>query len=186
METRQLTYAELAKALGINTASAKRLAIRKGWQKTIGNDGKARVAVPVERLDQSEGDSPKGNDTGDVAGVVMGPVAGDDPGAVTSDVPPPLNGSRQLLAYLESRVSELTGELKEARETIATLNETAKRVEGLQAEAKGLEALLEAERKRSDELRAETAKWQAQAEETLAKLPAPQPERRGFMRRLFG
>lgn len=186
METKLLTYAELAKALGINAASAKRLAIRKGWKKTIGNDGKARVSVPVERLDQSGGDSSLGGGAGDVSGVVIGAVASDDPGVVTGDAPPPLDGSRQLLAYLESRVSELTGELKEARETIASLNETAKRVEGLQAEAKGLEALLEAERKRSDELKSETAKWQDQAEKALAALPAPQPERRGFMRRLFG
>lgn len=186
METKLLTYAELAKALGINAASAKRLAIRKGWKKTIGNDGKARVSVPVERLDQSGGDSSLGSGAGDVSGVVIGGVAGDDPGVVTSDVSPPLDGSRQLLAYLESRVSELTGELKEARETIASLNETAKRVEGLQAEAKGLEALLEAERKRSDELKSETAKWQDQAEKALAALPAPRPERRGLLRRLLG
>ena len=50
METRHLTYAELGEALSISAASAKRLAIRRGWPKQPGNDGKARVCVPAERL----------------------------------------------------------------------------------------------------------------------------------------
>ena len=47
MDTKPLTYAELAEALGITPASAKRLAIRRGWPKQLGNDGKARVMVPL-------------------------------------------------------------------------------------------------------------------------------------------
>ncbi len=186
METKLLTYAELAKALGITAASAKRLAIRKAWQKTTGNDGKARVAVPVERLAESDG----GDGGGDVTGVITGVIASDAAGAVTGvvsgDMSPPLDGTRQLLAHLESRITELTGELKDARETIATLNETAKRVDALAAEARGLEALLEAERKRSEELRADGLRWQGQAEKALAAVPIPQPEKRGFLRRLLG
>lgn len=178
METKLLTYAELAKVLGITPASAKRLAIRRGWAKTIGNDGKAKVSVPVERLDGSGGDDRADDGTSVVTGLVTGDAASDDT--------PALDGSRQLLAYLESRVSELTGELKEARETISGLNETARRVEGLQADARGLQALLEAEQKRSDELRAECEKWQSQAEKALAALPPPQAKRRGFFNRLFG
>jgi hypothetical protein len=50
METRLLTYAELGEALGITADSAKRLARRRGWTKQPGNDGRARVSVPVERL----------------------------------------------------------------------------------------------------------------------------------------
>lgn len=51
METKSLTHAELGAALGIMAASAKWLAIRHGWHKVQGNDGKARVAVPIESLD---------------------------------------------------------------------------------------------------------------------------------------
>ncbi|MBA9065648.1 hypothetical protein GGQ91_005070 [Methylobacterium fujisawaense] len=51
METKSLTCAELGAALGITAAGAKRLAIRHGWHKVQGNDGKARVAVPIERLE---------------------------------------------------------------------------------------------------------------------------------------
>lgn len=190
METKLLTYAELAKALGITAASAKRLAIRKAWQKTTGNDGKARVAVPVERLAESEGGDGGGDATGVITGVVASDAAGDGTGAATGvvsgDMSPPLDATRQLLAHLESRITELTGELKDARETIATLNETAKRVDALAAEARGLEALLEAERKRSEELRADGLRWQGQAEKALAAVPIPQPEKRGFLRRLLG
>lgn len=186
METKLLTYAELAKALGITPASAKRLAIRRGWAKTIGNNGKAKVSVPVERLDDSGGSDRAGDDTGVVTGLIASDVSGVVTGDAASDDTPPLDGSRQLLAYLETRVSELTGELKEAREAIASLNDTARRVEGLQADAKGLQALLEAEQKRSEELRAECGKWQGQAEKALAALPQPRIERRGLLTRLFG
>ena len=43
-----MTYAELGQARGINTASAKRLASRRKWRRQPGNDGTARVAVPVD------------------------------------------------------------------------------------------------------------------------------------------
>jgi len=52
-DTRSLTYAELGKARGISAASAKRLALRHGWHKEPGNDGLARVRVPVMALEAS-------------------------------------------------------------------------------------------------------------------------------------
>jgi hypothetical protein len=42
-----MTYAELGRVRGISTASATRLAFRRKWQRQRGNDGTARVAVPV-------------------------------------------------------------------------------------------------------------------------------------------
>jgi hypothetical protein len=45
-----MTYAELGRLRGISAASAKRLALRHGWRKTAGNDGLARVSVPVTAL----------------------------------------------------------------------------------------------------------------------------------------
>src|SRR5215207_5014529 len=74
METRLLTYAELGEALGITVDSAKRLARRRGWKKQPGNDGRARVAVPAERLVRKDvprivrADTPA-DDRGDVPGV---------------------------------------------------------------------------------------------------------------------
>jgi hypothetical protein len=45
-----LTYAELAEELRIAPQSANRLARRKRWPRTRGNDGKTRVALPEEAL----------------------------------------------------------------------------------------------------------------------------------------
>jgi hypothetical protein len=42
-----MTYAELGQARGISTSSATRLAFRRKWRRQQGNDGAARVAVPV-------------------------------------------------------------------------------------------------------------------------------------------
>src|SRR4051794_15390360 len=42
-----MTYAELGAARGISTASAERLAKRRRWARQMGNDGLARVMVPI-------------------------------------------------------------------------------------------------------------------------------------------
>lgn len=49
-ETRWLTYDELAAALRIAPDSARRLVARRRWPRMTGNDGKARIQVPIERL----------------------------------------------------------------------------------------------------------------------------------------
>jgi hypothetical protein len=49
-DTRWMSYTELAVALGIKRASAKRVAMRHRWQRQQGNDATARVAVPVTVL----------------------------------------------------------------------------------------------------------------------------------------
>ena len=53
-ETVVLTYRELAERLGIKPASAKARALRNRWHTTAGNDGLARVAVPVSALERPE------------------------------------------------------------------------------------------------------------------------------------
>src|SRR5215210_1673354 len=83
METRLLTYAELADALGITAASAKRLAIRRRWPKQPGNDGRSRVLVPVERLlverTPATGDG-TGDSTSDVTSAVTNEAISDGTG----------------------------------------------------------------------------------------------------------
>ena len=51
-ETRLMTYAELGEAIGRSEIAARSVAIRKRWRRVLGNDGKARVAVPVEPLER--------------------------------------------------------------------------------------------------------------------------------------
>ena len=51
METRWLSYDEIAVALRITPASARRLVARnKQWPRKAGNDGRARIGIPLERL----------------------------------------------------------------------------------------------------------------------------------------
>ena len=76
-----MTYAEIGKARGISAASAKRLALRHGWRKVAGNDGLARVSVPVTWLETSPGTPlaispvmPEASVTGDMPPVTV-PVA---------------------------------------------------------------------------------------------------------------
>jgi hypothetical protein len=49
-DVRWMTYAEAAAALGVNPESVARRMRRGGWAKRRGNDGKPRVAVPVNVL----------------------------------------------------------------------------------------------------------------------------------------
>ncbi|WP_278964503.1 hypothetical protein [Lactobacillus apis] len=50
METVILTYKELAKKLHIKPQSARKLTQRKKWVRSAGNDGAARVHVPLDAL----------------------------------------------------------------------------------------------------------------------------------------
>src|SRR4051812_18056037 len=49
-DARWLTYAELAQLRGISRASAERLAHRKRWRRQAGNDGRARLLVPLTEI----------------------------------------------------------------------------------------------------------------------------------------
>jgi hypothetical protein len=69
-DTRWMTYGELGEARGINTASAKRLAFRRKWRRQAGNDGTARVAVPVDEVTRRTGGGL--NATEDISRLVSG------------------------------------------------------------------------------------------------------------------
>lgn len=144
VETKLLTYTELGAALGITAASAKRLAIRRGWQKTPGNDGKARVAVPVERLQAG----------GDVTEDSPGDAAGDGPGNVTGgggDTKEP--HLPVALEVLTRHIERLEGELVEVRASL-----DSERIRASQVDA--LKAILEVEQRRAAELKEERDRWQ--------------------------
>ena len=48
---RLFTYEELATTLSRPPEAVRQLAKRKRWRRTLGNDGKARIAVPADYLD---------------------------------------------------------------------------------------------------------------------------------------
>ncbi|MFY0736548.1 hypothetical protein [Aurantimonas sp. NFXS3] len=57
-DTILLSYDELAERLGITRESARQLTLRKRWARRKGNDGRARVEVPLDALPVVTSDSP--------------------------------------------------------------------------------------------------------------------------------
>jgi hypothetical protein len=146
VETKLLTYAELAEALGITAASAKRLAIRRGWAKTPGNDGKARVAVPVERLELGRVTS---DDTSDVTEANTSDVPGDEGTAAAT-----------VAAILNQHIERLGSELELVRVKLEAAERERDMERARAAQVEVLNAILDAERNRSSELRQERDKWE--------------------------
>ena len=154
METKSLTYAELGAALGITAASAKRLAIRHSWHKVQGNDGKARVAVPIERLEVEQ--PAFGDDTSDNPSDSTGDVTGDDIRADTSDM-------SAAVAVLERHANRLEGELVSVRARLEAVEWERDAERARAGQVAILEAVLDLERERVAEARAEAERWREQA-----------------------
>ncbi len=120
---RSLTYAELAEALRITPESAIRLARRKRWPRTKGNDGRVRLTVPEEAL-----------------------VRPDNP-PDCPPVSPPDNPVHAEIARLESELAGARGELVGVREALGEARARAEAAEGRSVE---LSAGLAAERARTE------------------------------------
>jgi len=106
-----LTYAELAERLKIKPASAKRLAQRRKWVRVIGNDGVARVRVPVGSLSRAVSDDVSSDVTGD-----MSPTVAPD---LSSRV-----------AHLEGLLEGLTGQVEAERRRAEAAEARIRDVEG--------------------------------------------------------
>jgi hypothetical protein len=166
METRLLTYAELGQVLGITVDSAKRLARRRGWRKQPGNDGRARVAVPVERLVPR--DIPTDDRRDDREDLPADDPA-DSPGDGRED-----RGARSLLERLEAEIAEWRTKASD-RDFLA-------------GQLEGLRLVLEEVRRERDAVSGDRDAWRRQAER-LAAPPVTVPSvapRRPWWRRLTG
>ena len=146
-ETRWLTYEDMGVALGITSESAKRLAMRHKWPRRPGNDGRALVAVPEERLEEAaqalaSGSTADGTD--DDTPVIAGDVTDDG----RSD-------ARALIGYLERRVEELTDDLGDTRNELRAARFEADTLRAQAGRADVLVALVETERTRTVEVRTE-------------------------------
>lgn len=75
MDTKSMTYRELAELWGCKLESARKTVRRKGWHRVDGNDGQVRVIVPIEAL-PSPSDSPSPSPS-DSPTVEPGPTAAD-------------------------------------------------------------------------------------------------------------
>jgi len=104
-DVRWLTYDELAALRGISRDSATRLAMRRRWARRAGNDGKARVAVPLDP------DRPPHD-----AGVTSAPDSHPDESSnvrvMTDDTSP----RHELVEVLRAQVADLIRRLDAAEE----------------------------------------------------------------------
>jgi len=159
MAERLMTYAEMEVTLRRTPEAVRQLVKRKRWRRVVGNDRKARIAVPLDFIESNVPDDtpPSVPDDADttprttpLSSSAAVPNAGQEPARPTGD-------ARTLLDMLQARVAELDTDLRQARTTIEVLTAKAGRVEAL-------EALLENERQRVEEWKAVADRWAIQAE----------------------
>lgn len=137
-----MSYQELADRLGIGIDSAKNLVRRKRWSRQAGNDGLARVGVPMEHLaEHDRGARP--------------PV---DPPTEPPTCPPLDPAIGGALTALERHVERLEREL-----AAAVADRDAERARAAQVEA--LRAVLDVERQRVADAQADADRWRQVATE---------------------
>ncbi len=166
MSERLMTYDEAAAAL--ERWAVPQLAKRRRSRRTLGNDGKSPIAVPVEDLDTNPPDDLRPSDR---AAPRRPPVVQTD----TSDEA--VRDARSLIVMLEARVAEMSGELKEARADLRQAQAVITDLTRKAARAEGLDALLAVERERIADLRADMDRWRSQAEQLAATTPEPKSSR---------
>ena len=153
MDTKLLSYAELGAALGITPASAKRLAIRRAWAKRPGNDGKTRVAVPIERL---QVEPPV---TGDATSEATGDIVSDTTRDVTGDISATVTVLTRHIERLERELAAAAAERDAERARAAQVNL--------------LKAVLHIERQRLSETHKEAERARDEAERWRQVATAP-------------
>ncbi len=122
-----LTYAEAGQRLGVSAESVRAKAIRKGWRRQSGNDGRTRVLLPLD--ERTAGQQPVNARSTPVRKAV-------DPALVNA---------------LESHIKTLQGDNDALREQLAASEARGERLAADYAarEAKSA-AELDAERERAD------------------------------------
>ena len=180
-----LTYEEAGKALGIKAASAKRRSFRRYWPHRAGNDGLARVGVPVTELPRVTGDA-----TGDMHHVVPGGDSGTSPVTAPGDKP----NDTPALALALDRIEALAGQVGHARAEVERLRaEVAEAAHGqATAEAAAADARHRAEEAEEAALEgwrtaADMAARLASVQRPAAPVrPPPMPRPKGLLAWLLG
>jgi hypothetical protein len=150
---RWLTYPEAAKALGVAPASVAKRATRRRWPRQLGNDGRARIGVPLAALPEPAVslDSPPD---------IPPDSPGDSPPGSGLDSPWDRDALNQAVGRLEAENSALRtawAELREERDRQLADLRTEREAERqtLRETVTALKVALESERSLRDELRRE-------------------------------
>lgn len=151
-DVRWLKYDELASALGVPRESARRLVDRKRWPRRQGNDGRARVAVPLEAL------------------------LAESPAAATGQAPSDaMNQQSAAIRILEHHVEHLEDEVEEAKTELGRMRtvlagEAAVKqvlIEAFERQAAEARAQVERIRAERDGFKADCERWHSVAQEQL-------------------
>ena len=157
-DTKLMTYAELADALGIRADSVRNLVRRKRWHRRPGNDGLARIEVLVEYVAEHQkpdvGTNPPANP----------PI--DPPASPPADVPAD-GGIIQTLNRHE--VKTVKGERDAERARAMLLQAEAAAAPALRQTVEALKGALDSERDRARDLRAERDRFLRDLEQQMAR-----------------
>src|SRR3954447_6785551 len=123
-KTVSVTYAELAAARGVSIAAARRLTLRHRWPKRPGNDGQARITVPVAFMETVATTVSPGLDDASIAAVAQ---------ATTDAMTVALTDVLRVVPTLEALVASLQGQLNaaehRAREAEGQIGELREKLE---------------------------------------------------------
>jgi hypothetical protein len=163
-----LTYAELAEKLGVELASAQRRAFRAKWPRQPGNDGKARVGVPLTALEGIERiKTQRRPDVSPDIGVALALLQGRLEAAEAA-----LATKTQELAEVREDRARLAGEVDGLKTSAEHLHEVAAqaRREAAEGQLRATEAEQAAARARGEKQALEEALAQLRARGLLARL----------------
>jgi DNA primase len=151
-DVRLLTYDEIAELFGIERESARHLALRKNWRRTKGNDGKARVEVPLEAVPSESKGGSTPNSTGED----------------TAATPALVRHIERLEAALETAQQRFVeaeaardAACDEARAMERDRNEALATSRVITARVDALNTILAVERERAEAERARVEEWKA-------------------------
>ena len=167
MEVQWLTYDELAERLGIGRESARTLVKRKRWARQTGNDGRARIGLPVEELEARSESAARAEQEQDQPGE----QAGDRSLDRASEHSP------EVMAVLTRHIERLEAQLEEALKRAGERDELLTQRDVLTTQVDALRAALAAAERDRD-------RWHDVA--TLKPEPVAPVERRSWWRRLAG
>lgn len=158
-DVKLLTYDEIADLFGIERESARHLVLRKQWRRTKGNDGKARIEVPLDALPVPR----TGEDT------VECPSPDADDGTSSAQVlARHIERLELALEAAQERLSETEAARDEARDKARAMererDEARAEARVITAQVEALNTILAVERERTAAERVRVEEWKAVAD----------------------
>ncbi len=158
-DVKLLTYDEIADLFGIERESARHLVLRKQWRRMKGNDGKARVEVPLEVIPSSDTSHDTGEHTSNDAG---------DNTSVVEALSRHITRLEQALEIAQTRLSEVELARDKARDEARAYererDEARAETRTINAQVDALNTVLAVERERTAAEQARVEEWKAVAD----------------------